>query len=191
MAMTPMADGLFVWALAAVFVAFTGWTVARFFLRRLELFRLPDQGGTMQQHTARVTDFDSRRLQSVIAGSHSAHPRDVGNIESLERRLDDAEVVPADRIGPDVVTMNSEVRIHDLDKDETIVLRLVFPSFADAAAGRISVLAPLGMAILGCRKGETVSWRTPGGLRSLRVDEILFQPEREGSDLGARGSRRS
>lgn len=138
----------------------------------------------MHQHTARVTDFDSRRLQGVIASPHSAHPQDVGSIESLERRLDDAEVIPADRIGPDIVTMNSEVRISDLDKNETMVLRVVFPSAADAAAGRISVLAPLGMAVLGCKVGENVTWRTPGGLRSLRVEEILYQPEREGNDLG-------
>jgi len=138
----------------------------------------------MQQHTARVTDFDSRRLQGVIANPHSGHPRDAGGIESLERRLDDAEVMPAGRIGPDIVTMNSQVRIRDLDKNETMVFRLVFPNSADAAAGRISVLAPLGTAVLGRKVGEKVSWKAPGGLRSLRVEEILYQPEREGNDLG-------
>ena len=146
----------------------------------------------MHQHTARVTDFDSRRLQGVIADPHSVHPRDAGGIESLERRLDDAEVVRADRIGPDVVTMSSQVRISDLDKNETMVFRLVFPSSADAASGRISVLAPLGTAVLGRRVGEKVTWEAPGGVRSLRVEEILYQPEREGNDLGpARPSRRS
>jgi regulator of nucleoside diphosphate kinase len=79
--------------------------------------------------------------------------------------------------------MDSEVRISDLDTHETIVFRLVFPNAADATVGRISVLAP-GMAVLGRRVGDQVTWRPPGGLRRIRVDQVLYQPEREGMDLG-------
>jgi regulator of nucleoside diphosphate kinase len=139
----------------------------------------------MQQQTIRVTDLDSRRLQSLIDGSRVRATRDGGNVALLERHLDDAEVIPADRIGPHVVTMNSEVRVRDLDSPETLVFQVVFPRAADTAAGKISVLAPLGMAVLGRRVGEQVTWEVPGGLRRLLVDRILYQPEREGKDVAS------
>jgi hypothetical protein len=68
----------------------------------------------------------------------------------------------------------------DLNTHEAIVFRIVFPRSADATAGRVSVLAPLGMAVRGRRAGDHVTWQTPGGLRRLRVDRVLYQPEREG-----------
>ncbi len=177
-------DGSLVGVSAGVLVGLTGWALARFLGRSAELCPPLDEGGTMQQ-TVRVTDFDSRQLQSVIAGPRSKDLRDVGSVELLERRLDDAEIIRADRIGPDVVTMNSEVRISDLDTHEPIVFRLVLPNVADATAGKISVLAPMGMAVLGRRVGDHVTWQAPGGPRSLRVDHLLYQPEREGVDIGS------
>jgi regulator of nucleoside diphosphate kinase len=132
----------------------------------------------------RVTDVDSRRLGNLTGGPRPGNVRDADSVEMLGRHLDDAEIIPAGRIGPDVVTMDSEVRIRDLDSGATIVFRVVYPRAADAATGRISVLAPLGMAVLGRGVGEHVTWVTPGGLRRLRVDRILYQPEREGKDLG-------
>jgi regulator of nucleoside diphosphate kinase len=135
------------------------------------------------QQTIHVTDFDSRRLEALIEGLRPRVLRDARHVDLLERHLDDAEVMRADRIGPDVVTMNSEVRVKDLDTPETIVFRVVFPSAADTAAGKISVLAPLGMAVLGRRVGDDVTWQTPGGLRRLRIERLLYQPEREGKDV--------
>jgi regulator of nucleoside diphosphate kinase len=137
----------------------------------------------MQQQTIQVTDIDSRRLVGIIDGSRPRDPRDKENVDRLERHLDDADVLPARHIGPDVVTMNSEVRVHDLDTHEAMVFRVVFPSAADSVAGRISVLAPLGMAVLGRRVGEAVAWETPGGQRRLRLDHVVYQPEREGKDV--------
>ena len=141
----------------------------------------------MQQHRIRITDFDSRRLRSLVEGSRSKDQQDAGSVELLDRHLDDAEITPAYRVGPDLVTMGSEVRILDLDTHETIAFRVVFPKDADAAVGKVSVLAPLGMAVLGRRVGDDIKWQTPGGLRRLRVDRIVYQPEREGLDLGSEG----
>jgi regulator of nucleoside diphosphate kinase len=137
----------------------------------------------MQQQTIQVTDIDSRRLVGIIDGSRPRDQRDADSVDRLERHLDDADVLPARHIGPNVVTMNSEVRVRDLDTLQTRVFRVVFPRAADSAAGRISVLAPLGMAVLGRRAGETVAWETPGGVRRLRLDRVLYQPEREGKDV--------
>lgn len=137
----------------------------------------------MQQQTIRVTDFDSRRLQSLIEGSKVVNTRDAGSVDWLERHLDEAEVTPAGHIGPDVVTMSSQVLVTDLDSGETFDFQVVFPRSADAASGKISVLAPLGMAVLGRRVGQQVTWQVPAGLRRLRVDSVLYQPEREGRDI--------
>ena len=137
----------------------------------------------MQQQTIRVTDFDSRRLQSLIEGSKLVDRRDAGSVDWLERHLDEAEVTPAGHIGPDVVTMSSQVLVADIDNGETFDFQIVFPRAADAASGKISVLAPLGMAVLGRSVGEEITWKVPGGLRRLRVDRVLYQPEREGRDI--------
>jgi regulator of nucleoside diphosphate kinase len=137
----------------------------------------------MQEPSVRITDVDSRRLQHLIEGTRHRDLREASSVDRLERHLDDADVTPAAHIDPDVVTMNSEAVVTDLGSGETLTFRLVFPRRADAAAGRISVLAPLGMAVLGRRAGEHIVWRVPGGVRHLRVDHVLYQPEREGSDI--------
>jgi regulator of nucleoside diphosphate kinase len=58
---------------------------------------------------------------------------------------------------------------------------LVYPADADMAHGRLSVLAPVGTAILGYRRGDVIEWPVPAGLRRLRVEEVLYQPERAGA----------
>ena len=131
----------------------------------------------------RVTEVDSRRLQALIDAALARGGRDGRNVEELERRLLEAEITPATHIGPDVVTMNSEVLVTDLDTGERLGFRVVFPRAAASEARSISVLAPLGMAVLGRKRGEQFTSRVPAGMRRLRVDEIVYQPEREGKDL--------
>lgn len=140
----------------------------------------------MQQQYVRVTEVDSRRLQALIDGALLRETRDASSVEELERHLGEAEVLPPARIGPDVVTMNSDVRVTDLDTGETFGFRVVFP-MANAGAGSISVLAPLGMAVLGRRMGEEITWKVPGGSRRLRLDDVVYQPERDGRDLSEDG----
>lgn len=137
----------------------------------------------MQQQTIQVTDIDSRRLQSLIEGRKLGGTRDAFSVDWLERHLDDAEVTPASHIGPDVVTMGSLVQVTDLDSGETFEFQVVFPYSADTPSGKISVLAPLGMAVLGRSVGEQISWQVPVGVRRLRVDNVVSQPEREGRDI--------
>jgi len=83
-------------------------------------------------------------------------------------------------VPPDVITMNSRVRLYDLDADEELIFTLVFPEDADPAENKISVLAPIGMAMLGYRVGDTFEWEVPAGISRLRVLEILYQPEAAG-----------
>ncbi len=139
----------------------------------------------MQLQYVRVTEVDSRRLQALIEGSLLRDVRDIGSVEHLQRHLNAAEVLPPARIEPDVVTMGSEVRVTNLDTGETFSFRVVFPRSANVAAGNISVLAPLGMAVLGRAVGDEIIWNVPAGTRRLRVDDVLYQPERDGKDLWA------
>jgi regulator of nucleoside diphosphate kinase len=87
--------------------------------------------------------------------------------ESLEVELDRARVVPA--VPPDVVVMNSEILYEDITTTQRRHVRLVYPSEANTTDGRVSVLAPLGCALLGLRVGQEIDWQMPGGPRRLRV----------------------
>ena len=136
----------------------------------------------MQQRDVLLTDIDSSRLQSLIEGSKLRDMRDVGSAEMLERHLDEADVMPATHIHPDVVTMDSEVLVTDIGSGDTFSFHVVFPRSADAGEGRISVLEPLGMAVLGRSVGARVNWDTPGGRRALRVEDVIYQPERSVRD---------
>jgi regulator of nucleoside diphosphate kinase len=72
------------------------------------------------------------------------------------------------------------VSLRDLDSGEQMQVSLVYPSAADAAAKKISILAPIGTAILGYRTGDTVEWEVPAGVRRLKIEDVLYQPEASG-----------
>lgn len=114
-------------------------------------------------------------------GVRERNVRDREHLQQLDDELDRARVVPASEIPADVVTMNSELALRDLDTGEEMVFRLVFPSEANADQQRISVLAPLGTAVLGYRAGDTIEWVVPGRTRRVRIDSVLFQPESAGT----------
>ena len=126
-----------------------------------------------------ITDDDCERLRRLIAGRRGANSLDHEYLDMLEQELDRAEVVEPEAIPRDVVTMNSEVRLRDMDSGETRVYRLVFPT-QSRTENSISVLAPIGTAILGYRVGDVIEWRVPKGMRRLKVLEIIYQPEAAG-----------
>lgn len=127
-----------------------------------------------------ITDFDRERLQKLLEGTRIWSTRDREHLERLDEELAAAHVVAARDIPPDVVTMNSRLRLHDLDSGREMVFTLVFPSDADVEQGKVSVLAPLGTAVLGFRRGDTFEWHVPGRVRRLRIEEVLYQPEAAG-----------
>jgi len=79
-------------------------------------------------------------------------------------------------VSPTVVTLHAAVRVRDLESGERQELTLVSPREADVSAGRISVLAPLGTALIGYRQGDVVERLMPGGLRRLLIEEVLQAP---------------
>jgi regulator of nucleoside diphosphate kinase len=119
------------------------------------------------------SDFD--KLRSLVQGRHAGYSYDRPYLDKLEQELDRADIVDSYDMAADVVTMNSEVRLKDLDSGEERTLRLVFPSQA-RSNNDVSVIAPIGTAMLGCRVGDVVEWEVPKGIRRLLIREILYQP---------------
>jgi len=101
-------------------------------------------------------------------------------VDSLEEELERAEVVQQEDIPADVITMRSMVRLKDLDSSEEVTYQLMFPTEANFDEGKISVLAPIGTAMIGYRHGDVIEWEVPSGVRRLRVEEVLYQPESNG-----------
>jgi regulator of nucleoside diphosphate kinase len=126
-----------------------------------------------------ITEFDLKRLRDLI---QSANPvsRDEKHLHDLEDELGRAKLVDPKDVPEDVVTMNSKVCLEDLDSGERLAFTLSFPADADADKGRISVLAPIGTAVIGYRVGDIIEWEVPAGKRRFRVRKLLYQPEAAG-----------
>ena len=132
----------------------------------------------MNDHTIIMTWPDHAQLTQLVEARRRNRPSmDAKAFDRLADELARAHLVASQDIPPDVVTMNSRISVRDLDSDETFTVLLSWPDQADAGNGRVNVLAPLGMALLGGRCGQEIQWSMPGGLRRLCVEEILFQPE--------------
>jgi regulator of nucleoside diphosphate kinase len=127
-----------------------------------------------------VTAFDVERLRKLLEGARLWSTRDREHLQALEAELDRARVVAPQDIPGDVVTMNSAVLVKDLDTGAEMTLTLVFPSEAGLELGKISIVAPVGTALLGYRVGDTIEWKVPGRVRRLRVEKVIYQPEAAG-----------
>jgi len=134
----------------------------------------------MKQRQIFITAFDKKRLDELIsvAREFGEHARD--DFNDLVEELDRASVVESTEVPAKVVTMNSKVVLHDLDTSEDVTYSLVFPNEADISSGAISVLAPIGTAILGYREGDIVEWPVPSRIRRIRIKSVLYQPEAAG-----------
>jgi regulator of nucleoside diphosphate kinase len=134
----------------------------------------------MTERTIYVTEFDLRRLKQLLAQTDVFQHPDKKNFKELEGELARATIVESNAIPPTVVTMNSKLRFKDLESGEETVCSIVFPEEANAGQGKISVVAPIGTALLGYKVGDTVEWTVPAGRRRLKIEEVLYQPEAAG-----------
>jgi regulator of nucleoside diphosphate kinase len=122
-----------------------------------------------------ITETDHDKLRRLIAGRRGSGA-DADHLSELEDELERAEVLDDEQIPADVITMNSDIRLMDVDSGGIKDYKLVFP-FQARTENALSVLAPIGTAILGYRVGDVIEWRVPKGVRRLKVLEVLFQPE--------------
>ena len=126
-----------------------------------------------------VTSRDMDRLEALLAALPE-HGRSPGRAE-LEAELARADVVAPDAMPGDVVTMNSTVRFLVEGSRDEFRLTLVYPNGMDDSGTTISILAPVGSALLGLAEGDEIEWPKPGGgSLKVRIEEVLEQPERSG-----------
>ncbi len=123
-----------------------------------------------------LTTTDHSKLKAHLDRALSAHPKNRELWQRLKDELERALLLPAQVIPPDVVRVGSTFTVYDLENDEVDTFTLVWPEHADIEQGKISVLAPLGTAVIGFASGDEITWAMPGGLRRLRL-EAVTSPE--------------
>lgn len=127
----------------------------------------------MDEDLIYITEKDFLRIQHTLRSYPSA------DLENLELELERARVISDNEVPPDLVTMNSKVRFHQLPEDEERVVTVVYPR--DAGPGKTSILEPEGQALLGLKENQKINWMFPDGkTRTLKVLEVLYQPEAKG-----------
>lgn len=128
-----------------------------------------------------LTAEDQQRLQAFLRSEFAALVGQRDHLQDLEAELNRATIVSPEDVPEDVVTMNSTIILRDLQTAEIETYTLVYPDQADILNGRLSVLAPIGTAVLGQRVGDVLRWRVPAGWRRLQIEQVVYQPEREGA----------
>jgi regulator of nucleoside diphosphate kinase len=131
----------------------------------------------MESQKIVITRSDFDNLERLLNSLRGARPHDAHNIDALGQELERAFIVDKAEVPRDVVTMNSRVRVRDLKTRADFVWSIVFPQAANAERNQISVLAPIGTALLGYRAGDTIEWQVPSGTRRLRILAVEYQPE--------------
>ena len=133
---------------------------------------------TTQQSARVLTELDHIRVSNLLKPATSALTTE------LEAVLDNAELISSYDVPPNLVTMNSQVQIADGQTGEERKLTLCYPPDTDPATGFVSVLSPVGTALLGLVEGELAQWKAPNGAASsAKVLKVLFQPEESGDFL--------
>jgi regulator of nucleoside diphosphate kinase len=123
-----------------------------------------------------VAEGDARRLSFLLnGGREGAH--DLAHLRELRAELERAIIVSPADIPPGVITMYSVATVVDVTAGDRREITLVYPHETQPAEGRISVLAPLGTALLGYREGDEVEWLMPGGIRRLRIEKVRSSHE--------------
>lgn len=124
-----------------------------------------------------ISSLDVDRLYELI----ESLPANLLGVNELEAELARANIVQPGDIPPTIVTMNSTVKFAVESSQDEFVLTLVYPKDIDSSGTKISILAPVGSALLGLSQGDEIEWPKPGGgLIKVIIKEITYQPERAG-----------
>jgi len=127
-----------------------------------------------------ITQSDKNRLRKLIENSLNSTAGGNEYIHNLDAELNQAVIVPSEKIPNDVISMNSKFILSIGDAGEDTAYSLVYPSDADISSNKISVLAPIGTAVLGYREGDTIEWNVPDGAVEIKVKKVVYQPESAG-----------
>jgi regulator of nucleoside diphosphate kinase len=124
-----------------------------------------------------LSRHDLERLRPLLSARGSARATDREYLLDLEQEIDRAAIVENGSLPAGVVAVGSTATLLDIESGKYSNYTLVLPAHADVAEGRISVLAPLGTALLGYRVGDVVEWRMPGGMRRVRIEAVQHDDE--------------
>ena len=131
----------------------------------------------MSKSAITVSRIDLDRIETLL---DRLPPAEAAKLGSLRAELDRAEVVEPTAMPANIVTMNSTVAFEAEGNGERMTLTLVYPNAA-GKSGTVSILAPVGSALLGLAQGQMIDWPMPDGRkRRLKVLEITYQPESAG-----------
>ncbi len=136
------------------------------------------QGGSRMAAQVVVTSVDKGRLEKMIREMAFDGSTPEKAVHALETEIRRARIVEAEKLSPDIITMRSRV-LMDVDGEE-MEISLVYPGEADWTGSRLSVLSPIGTAILGYSEGDRIVWEVPSGRTEIRIKRLLYQPEAAG-----------
>lgn len=128
----------------------------------------------------KITELDYIRLNNLVGSSRNANNIELRNLEILAREINRAEKVDSKEIAPEFITMNSVVQVMNESDKKPMTIKIVYPKEANFKKGYVSVLSPLGSALLGCKIGDSVQFDAPKGLVTINIQEIEYQPEANG-----------
>lgn len=130
----------------------------------------------MEKKKILITDSDLELIEQTLETVRRLGERYI----QLELKLKQAEVISLDNAPGDIVTMNSKIRYKDMDTGEEKVRQIVFPEEVNITEGKVSILGALGTALIGHKVGDTVHtiyWKVPMGTKTLKILEVVCQPE--------------
>jgi regulator of nucleoside diphosphate kinase len=143
----------------------------------------------MRDYPIIVSDADVYRLRGLL-GAARGEFLDLAHVDELRSELERAIVLPSGEVPHGVVTMGAKVQVRDLGSGRIEGFELVYPRDAEASAHRLSVLAPLGTALLGNSEGDAVEWRMPGGTRCFRIERVMQAPRRVNAGIASAAQAR-
>lgn len=129
-----------------------------------------------------VSSYDLERLEGLLVRQRASASQEGTGLRS---ELDRARIVEPSEMPPDVVTMHSTVRFAETGSEREFERTLSYPHEMQSGENRISILSPIGSALLGLSVGQQMDWEVPGGRTAqVRILEVIHQPERTGDDRG-------
>ncbi|WP_430809640.1 MULTISPECIES: GreA/GreB family elongation factor [unclassified Carboxylicivirga] len=127
-----------------------------------------------------INQNDSARIRRLVADGHNRKMYQTKEIFNLLSEIEKGKSYAPEQVPPQVVTMNSVVRVRYLDTNRGVDIQIVYPEQADIKKNKLSIFAPIATALLGYQKGDTIEWEVPKGTISLLIEDILYQPEQAG-----------
>jgi regulator of nucleoside diphosphate kinase len=134
----------------------------------------------MKRADIQITNYDMERLQELLSLTECLTEEKKQVLHKLDSKLRRAEVLFWKEISNQVVTMNSQVRLREYDTEEELDLDIVFPDDASPKWNRISILTPLGIALIGQSVGDCITWTHETDTNRFKILKVLFQPETNG-----------